>query len=459
MTPGRVPPHNLDAERSLLGGILLDNDALGDCSALVRPEDFYVPAYCKVWGAMVALDARGQPVDRVTVIEELRRNNELREAGGAEMVEELDKSVPIAANLLHYARIVADKAQARALIRTTGELHALAYEHSSSAELLDEAEKRIMAIRGDRDRSGGFVHVKPVLASSFKMLEERYERGDAITGLATGLADFDRMTSGLQPGDLVILAARPSMGKTAMALDWLREITVRGKFREQRCAGGIFSLEMPKDQLVLRMLSAESSVDSGRMRSGQLIESDWSKLAHACGPIADAQLHIDDTAGLSLSELRARARRLAQRYAKTDTPLRLLVVDYLQLMGAEQRGRGARYESREQEVAQISKGLKQLAKELAIPIVALSQLSRKCEERKDKRPLLSDLRESGSIEQDADLVVFLFRQEVYEQDNADVQGKAELIISKQRNGAIGTAHVAFVSHMTSFRNLQQGGDH
>jgi replicative DNA helicase len=448
---GRQLPHNADAERSLIGGVLLDGASLAEASALVRPADFYVPANSKVWGAMLQLEARGRPVDRVSVVEELRSTGELEAAGGAEYVEALDKEVPTSSNLTYYAKIVSSKAQARELIRVSGEIGVLAYEQQGEvAELLDLAESRTMAIRADRDRSGGgFTHGKQLLASTFKSLEDRYNRGEEITGIATGLADFDQLTAGLQLGDLVIVAARPSMGKTALALDWIREVALVTKYRDQGCTTGIFSLEMPKEQLMLRILSAQSGVDSARMRTGKLIESDWGKLAMAAGPIGQAEIHVDDSAGITIMELRARARRLKALASKTDKPLRMIVVDYLQLMGGEG-------ESREQVVAGISRQLKLLAKELEVVVVALSQLSRSCESRTDKRPMLSDLRESGAIEQDADVVVFLYRHEVYDREDQDSQGKAELIIGKQRNGPIGFAHVAFVNHLSSFRNLQRG---
>jgi replicative DNA helicase len=443
----------------MLGGILLDASELGECASLVRPEDLYVPANGKVFAAMLALDARGQPVDRVAVVEELQRSDTLSLVGGPEYVDELDKVVPVAANLAYYAKIIRDKAQARELINCTASINGLAYEqHGEVQELLDESEQRIMAIRGTRDLRGGFIHSKPLIATAFKSLEELYERGEEITGVATGLSDLDRMTAGLQPGDLVILAARPSMGKTALSLDWIREVASRVKYRDQRCSAGIFSLEMPKEQLIIRMLSAESGVDGSRMRTGKLIDSDWAKLANAAGTLADAQIHVDDTASITMTELRARARRLAARAAKTDAPLRMVAVDYLQLLGGDAK-RGSQNESREREVAENSRQLKLLAKELGITVVALSQLNRKCEERKDKRPLLSDLRDSGAIEQDADVIVFLYRHEVYEKDDQDSAGKAELIIAKQRNGPIGVAHVAFLNHLSSFRNLQRGGDH
>ena len=293
-----------------------------------------------------------------------------------------------------------------------------------------------------------FIHVREVVKSAFKTIESLYERQEEITGLATGFADLDRLTSGFQPGDLVILAARPSMGKTAFCLNIATHVGCRATTNGKRCSVGVFSLEMPKEQLVMRMLASEARVDSQRMRTGRLIESDWAKLAKAAGELAEAGIHIDDSPGVSALELRAKSRRLASRCSSTEAPLGCIIIDYLQLMRGNER-----VDSREQQISEISRGLKGLAKELGIPVIALSQLNRSLEKRPDKRPMMSDLRESGAIEQDADTILFLFREEVYEREKEDVKGIAEVIIGKQRNGPIGTATVAFLHEFTRFENL------
>ena len=774
---GRVPPHNLDAERSLLGGILLDSQAFADVVEGVRPEEFYRDAHRKVFEAMAALFGKGQPIDRITVKDELTAMGAFEAVGGDEFIDLLDKIVPTAANLAYYARIVHEKALARRLIEAASTIAQLGYEqHGDVGEFADECERRIFAVTEQRT-TVSFVHVKPIIAQTFKNLEELYERQEEITGIPTGFADLDRMTSGFQPGDLVILAARPSMGKaqpldapvltpagfvpmerikagslvigsdgkphrvlavfpqgkklvfrvrfndgavveccdehlwststaseslegggsvkalseirrtlrradqpdqlnhrvptaapvelenredplllapyllglflgggdfhaleawredealssagaeavsvdglavqlprrdsvaprfsatrlvlehyglygltsqqtfipeeylhaslfdrldllrglldadgevvissgravelscrsqrladavcwlarslggiatrdeghpvrirlwfangivpvsskkhlsrwnaaaegfpgrfiesvepagakpcqcilidsddhlyvtsdfvlthnTACCLNIATHVGCRAQFQKKRCGVGIFSLEMPKEQLVMRMLSSEARVDSQRIRTGKLIESDWSKLAHAAGVLADANIHIDDTPAISALELRAKCRRLFSKYEDTDQPIRLIVVDYLQLMRGNDR-----IESREQQIAEISRSLKALAKELRAPVLALSQLNRSLEKRPDKRPLMSDLRESGSLEQDSDTILFIFREEVYEKDKEDVKGVAEIIIGKQRNGPIGTANLAFIHEHTRFENL------
>jgi replicative DNA helicase len=314
-------------------------------------------------------------------------------------------------------------------------------------EFLDDAERRIFAITEEKARSA-FTHVREVVKSTFKTIEQLYERQEEITGISTGFSDLDRLTSGFQPGDLVILAARPSMGKTACALNLATHVGCRARFNGKRIGVGIFSLEMPKEQLVMRMLSSEARVDSQRIRTGRLIESDWPKLAQAAGLLADANIHIDDSPALSVLELRAKSRRLAGRFSDSEAPLGLVIIDYLQLMKGNER-----VDSREQQISEISRSLKALAKELNMPVLALSQLNRSLEKRPDKRPQLSDLRESGSIEQDSDTVIFLFREEVYEKDKEDVKGIAEIIIGKQRNGPIGVANAAFIHEFTRFENL------
>ena len=445
---GRVPPHNLDAEKSLLGGVLLDSQAFAEVVEIVRPEEFYRDAHRKVFEAMSALFGKGQPIDRITVKDELTALGAFDAVGGDEFIDLLDKIVPTAANLAYYAKIIHEKALARRLIEAASTIAQLGYEqHGDVGEFADECERRIFAVTEQRN-AVSFVHLKPIIAATFKTIEALYERQEEITGIPTGFADLDRMTSGFQPGDLVILAARPSMGKTSLCLNLATHVGCRGQYQKKRCGVGIFSLEMPKEQLVMRMLASEARVDSQRIRTGKLIESDWAKLAQAAGVLADANIHIDDTPAVSVLELRAKCRRLYTKHEESDQPIRLIIVDYLQLMRGNER-----IDSREQQISEISRSLKALAKELGIPVLALSQLNRSLEKRPDKRPLMSDLRESGAIEQDADTILFIFREEVYEKDKEDVKGVAELIIGKQRNGPIGTANLAFIHEHTRFENL------
>ena len=446
--PGRIPPQNLDAERSLLGGILLDTAAFVDVLELVKAEDFYRDAHRKVYEAMTALASRSQPIDRITVKDELTSMGAFQAVGGDDFIDLLDKLVPTAANLAYYAKIIHEKALARKLIEAASGIAQLGYEqHGDMAEFADECERRIFAVT-EQKTTQAFVHVKGIIASAFKTIEMLYERQEEITGIPTGFSDLDRLTSGFQPGDLVILAARPSMGKTAFCLNIATHVGIRGKYQSKRCGVGVFSLEMPKEQLVMRMLASEARVDAQRMRTGKLIESDWGKLAIAAGTLADANIHIDDSPGVSALELRAKARRLFGKFENTDSPLRLIVIDYLQLMRGNER-----IDSREQQISEISRSLKALAKELGIPIIALSQLNRSLEKRPDKRPMMSDLRESGAIEQDADTIMFIYREEVYEKEKEEVKGVAEIIIGKQRNGPIGSANVAFLHEFTRFENL------
>ncbi|HEY2027730.1 MAG TPA: replicative DNA helicase [Myxococcales bacterium] len=383
-----MPPHNLDAERSLLGGILLDGQAFNDVVGQVVADEFYRDAHRKIFEAMNALAEKSQPIDRITLKDALTAAGAFEAVGGDEYIDLLDKFVPTAANLAYYAKIVHEKALARRLIEAAGTIAQLGYEqHGDVGDFADECERRIFAIT-EQKTTVAFEQVKPVIARVFKNIEALYERQEEITGVPTGFADLDRLTSGFQPADLVILAARPSMGKTACALNVATHVGVRGQFNRKRCGVGIFSLEMPKEQLVMRMLASEARVDSQRIRTGKLIESDWAKLAQAAGVLADANIHIDDSPGVSALELRSKCRRLYAKYENTDQPLRLIVIDYLQLMRGNER-----IDSREQQISEISRSLKALAKELGIPVLALSQLNRSLEKRPDKRPLMSDLRE------------------------------------------------------------------
>ena len=444
----RVLPHNLDAERSLLGGILLDSQAFSDIVEAVKAEEFYREAHRKVFEAMSALFSRSMPIDRITVKDELTAMGSFDSVGGDEFIDLLDKTVPTAANLGYYAKIVHDKSLSRRLIEAASSIAQLGYDqHGDVADFADECERRIFQVTEQRS-TVSFVHVKPIIAAAFKTIESLYERQEEITGVGTGFADLDRLTSGFQPGDLVILAARPSMGKTAFCLNIATHVGCRAQYQGKRCGVGLFSLEMPKEQLVMRMLASEARVDSQRIRTGKLIESDWAKLAVAAGVLADTNIHIDDTASVSALELRAKCRRLFAKFENTDQPIRLIIIDYLQLMKGNER-----IDSREQQISEISRSLKGLAKELGIPVMALSQLNRSLEKRPDKRPMMSDLRESGAIEQDADTIMFIYREEVYEKEKEDVKGVAEIIIGKQRNGPIGTANLAFIHEHTRFENL------
>jgi replicative DNA helicase len=445
---GRVPPHNLDAERSLLGGILLDGQAFNDVVGSVSPDEFYRDAHRKIFEAMSSLAEKSQPIDRITLKDALTAQGTFEAVGGDEFIDLLDKFVPTSANLAYYAKIVHDKALARRLIEAAGTIAQLGYEqHGDVGDFADDCERRIFSVT-EQKTTVSFESVKPVIARVFKNIEALYERQEEITGIPTGFADLDRLTSGFQPADLVILAARPSMGKTACCLNIATHVGVRGMFNRKRCGVGIFSLEMPKEQLVMRMLASEARVDSQRIRTGKLIESDWAKLAQAAGVLADANIHIDDSPAVSVLELRAKCRRLYAKFENTEQPLRLIVIDYLQLMRGNER-----IDSREQQISEISRSLKALAKELSIPVLALSQLNRSLEKRPDKRPMMSDLRESGAIEQDADTILFIYREEVYEKDKEDVKGVAEVIIGKQRNGPIGVANLAFIHEYTRFENL------
>jgi replicative DNA helicase len=445
---GRIPPQNLDAERSVLGGILLESSAFDEVQEIVKPEDFYREAHRKVFEAMRSLSQKSEPIDRVTVKDALTAQGVFASIGGDDFIDLLDKVVPVTTNVAWYARIVHEKAIARRLIEAGQAIAAQGYEQAGEvAEFLDDAERRIFSITEERGQTG-FVAVQTIVKDAFKQIESLYARQEEITGISTGFSDLDRLTSGFQPGDLVILAARPSMGKTAFCLNIAAHAAIRARFESKRVGVAIFSLEMPSVQLVMRMLASEARVDAQRLRTGRLIESDWPKLAHAAGQLAETTMHIDDSPGLTALDLRAKCRRLAGKLSSSDAPLGLIIIDYLQLMKGNER-----IDSREQQISEISRSLKGLAKELKLPVIALSQLNRSLEKRPDKRPIMSDLRESGAIEQDADTICFLYREEVYEKDNENVKGVAEVIIGKQRNGPIGTANVAFLHEFTRFENL------
>lgn len=435
-TTRKLPPQSIEAEEAVLGGVLLDNTAIDRALDLVSPEEFYRESHRRIMRAMVELNQRGEPVDLITLTDVLKARSELADIGGAAYLAELVDKVPTAANTAYYARIVRQKAILRSLIQTATEIAMAGYESGADVDqFLDEAEHKIFAI-SERKVRPTFFRIRDIMVDSMKAIEQLYERKELVTGVPSGFIDLDRMTAGLQPSDLIIVAGRPSMGKTAFALNIAEYAAVQSKI-----GVAIFSLEMSKEQLVLRLLCSQARVDQSRVRAGLAAEQDFPRLALAASRLADSPIYIDDTPALSVLELRAKARRLKR---DRDANLGLIVVDYLQLM------RGHDSDSREQEISSISRALKALAKELNVPVVALSQLNRQVETRADKRPVMADLRESGAIEQDADVIAFLFRPIVYDKGAED--RAAEVIVGKQRNGPTGTVALTFMSEYTRFEN-------
>ena len=437
-------PASVDAERSILGAILLDNFAYNQAAEALRPDDFSLDSHRRIYSRMMELSETSRPIDLITLTEELGRHKEVEAVGGVAYITSLTDGVPRRPNIEHYCRIVKDKAMLRGLIHAANGAIARALEQTDTAdEVLDAAETSIFRLSDDR-LGRGFLGVNEIVRESFGSIDALYQRGQRITGLATHYEDLDGITSGLQPSELVILAARPGMGKTAFALNIAENAAV-----EDKKVVGVFSLEMSREALLLRLLCSQARVDSHKLRQGFLGREDFEKITAASGMLGESRLYIDDTPALSLHEMRAKARRLQQSQQQLD----LIVVDYLQLMAASPVGGGRRYENRTQEVSAISRGLKALAKELRVPVLALSQLSRAPESRSgDHRPQLSDLRESGSIEQDADVVMFIFREEVYNRDNPELEGLAELIVAKQRNGPTGKIDLAFLKRFTRFES-------
>jgi replicative DNA helicase len=438
-------PANVEAERSILGAILLDNLAYNEAAEHLKAEDFSLDSHRRIFTRMVDLAESSRPIDMITLVEELDRRKELEAIGDVGYVSGLVDGVPDRPSIEHYIKIVRDKALLRGLIHAANAAISRASDQSDPAEeILNDAESAIFQL-SEKRIGRGFMGVQEIVKESFGSVDALLQRGQRITGLATHYTDLDEMTSGFQRSDLIIIAARPSMGKTAFAMN----IAENASIEDQKVVG-MFSLEMSREALLLRLLCSRARVDSHKMRTGSLWRDDMTKVVNAMEQLAHAPIFIDDTPGISLSEMRAKARRLQQSQGKLD----LLIVDYLQLMS----GGGRRYENRTQEVSAISRGLKALAKELAVPVIALSQLSRAPESRGgDHRPQLSDLRESGSIEQDADVVAFIFREEVYKQDDPDLQGKAELIIAKQRNGPTGRVNLAFLKNSTRFESMLGDG--
>jgi len=438
----RLPPQNLEAEQSVLGAVLLDNAVLSRVIEILQPEDFYRGPHRRLFAAMLDLFERDESIDLITLRERLEQKGQLEEVGGAVYLASLVDQVPTAANIAYHARIVREKAMLRGLITASSEIAAMSYEGTRDVEqVLDEAERRIFLL-SERSVRAGFVPLRDVLKDSFKVIEKLFEKKDHVTGVASGFTDLDQLTCGFQPSDLVIIAGRPSMGKTAFVLNIAEHVGI-----ESRLPVAIFSLEMSREQLVMRMLSSVSGVDGNRLRRGFLSREDWPLLSRAAGRLSEAPIFIDDSAASTVLEIRAKSRRL-----KADNGLALVIVDYLQLI----RGRD-RSENRQQEISEISRSLKSLAKELKVPVLALSQLSRAVESRGgDKRPQLSDLRESGAIEQDADVVAFIFREDMYRDDADQHQGVAEVIVRKQRNGPTATVKLAFRKECTRFGNLAPG---
>jgi replicative DNA helicase len=438
----KLPPQHIEAEQSILGGILIENEAINRVMEILDADDFYRDTHRKIFNALINLSERDEPADLITLTNELRKSDQLDSIGGASYLASLIDSVPTAANIQYYARIVKEKAILRKLIQTSTEIITQSYEDRGDVEgFLDEAERAIFDISEKRVRPS-FYPIREIVKESFATIEKLFKKKEAVTGVPSGFKELDRMTAGFQPSDLIIIAGRPSMGKTAFCLDVAEYAAIDNKIPV-----AIFSLEMSKEQLVIRMLCSQAHVEGTRLRTGYLNESDWPKLTIAAGSLSESPIYIDDSAALSVLELRAKARRL-----KSDHGLGMVIVDYLQLM----KGR-SRVESRQQEISEISRSLKALSKELNIPVIAVSQLSRKTEERTGNRPQLSDLRESGAIEQDADLILFIYRDEVYNrsEDNPN-RGKAEVIIGKQRNGPIGKIDLAFLDKFTTFKDLYKG---
>lgn len=436
---GKIPPQNIEAEQSVLGSMLLDKELIPGVLEVLKKEDFYREDHAEIFEAIIDLFDKAEPIDIITVSEQLKERGTLDKVGGLEYITNIATGVHTTANAKYYANIVEEKSILRKLIKASSEIMAISYEAAEDVNIiLDKAEKSIFDILQKRNTKG-FTHIKDVLVDTFNRLEELYNNKDYVTGVPSGFIDLDYKTSGFQNSDLILIAARPAMGKTAFALNIAQYAAVYKKVPV-----AIFSLEMSKEQLVNRLLCSEALIDSQKIKTGSLEDDDWDKIALALGPLSEAPIYIDDTPGISVMEIRAKCRRL-----KLEKNLGLVVIDYLQLM----QGRG-RAESRQQEISEISRSLKILAKEINVPVIALSQLSRAPDARTDHRPVLSDLRESGAIEQDADMVIFIYRDDYY---NPDTEKKniAEIIIAKHRNGSTGTVELIWLGQYTKFGNLKK----
>ncbi|ESQ16316.1 MAG: DNA helicase [Thiohalocapsa sp. PB-PSB1] len=440
----RVPPHNLQAEQSLLGALMLENSTWDLVADKVGEEDFYRQEHRLVFRAVTLLADEDQPFDVITLAEALEKRKLLDEVGGMPYLAEIDRNTASAANAVHYARIVRFNSVLRQLVKAGTEISDLAFDTQGrgEAEILDIAETKVFKIAEQMNRGIGFRSIESLLKLAVDRIDELFHRDEPITGLPTGFSDFDMKTSGLQSADLIIVAGRPSMGKTSFAMNLVENVAIKtGR------GVAVFSMEMPGDSLAMRMMSSLGQIDQHRVRTGKLTDEDWPRLTSAVTMLSQAPIYIDDTPALSPTELRARVRRLQRDLKREQKDLGMIVIDYLQLMQSSTEG-----ENRATEISAISRSLKSLAKELNIPVIALSQLNRSLEQRPNKRPVMSDLRESGAIEQDADLIVFIYRDEVYNEDSSD-KGVAEIIIAKQRNGPIGTIKLAFLGKYTKFENL------
>lgn len=436
----RTPPQNIEAEQAVLGAIFLEPESVHVAQERLVPDDFYRSAHKRIFEVMTDLAENHEPVDLVTVTAEMKNRKILDEVGGVDYLSDLADSSPTAANIDYYCQIVEEKSILRRLIRAATEIVADGYQRDDDVEMiLDDAEKAILEV-SQRSNHGGFLSIKDVLVEAYDNIEMLQNRKGEVTGIPTGFIELDRMTAGFQRSDFIIVAARPSVGKTAFALNMAQNVATKSGENV-----AIFSLEMGAQQLVMRMLCAEGNIDSQRLRTGRLTEEDWQKLTMAMGTLSSAGIYIDDTPGIRVSDIRAKCRRLKQ-----ERGLGMIVIDYLQLIAAS----GRRGENRQQEVSEISRQLKGLARELEVPVIALSQLSRGVEQRQDKRPMMSDIRESGSIEQDADIVAFLYRDDYYNRESEN-KNIIEIIIAKQRNGPVGTVELAFIKEYNKFVNLER----
>ena len=443
MELGKVPPHDIEAEQAILGSMLTDKDAVIAAIEVLRDEDFYREDNKLIYTAILNLYNRAEPIDIITVKAELESMGKFDQVGGLEYLAALPENVPTTANANKYIKIVEEKSTLRKLIKSANEIIELGYDTTEDVEdIMGGAEKKIFDIMQNKAKKG-YSPIKDVLVESFTKLEELYNRKQHITGVPSGFVELDYKTAGFHGSDLVLIAARPAMGKTAFALNIASNAAIRG-----RVPVAIFSLEMSKEQLVNRVLSSEAMVDSNKVRTGKLEENDWTKLAEAIGPLSEAEIYIDDTPGININEIRAKCRKL-----KLEKNIGMVVIDYLQLI----QGTNKRNGSREQEISEISRSLKILAKELNVPVIALSQLSRAAEQRPDHRPMLSDLRESGAIEQDADIVMFLYRDDYYNKDS-EKKDIAEVIIAKHRGGSTGTVELLWLGNYTKFVNLEKRFD-
>ncbi len=435
----KIPPQNIDAEQSVLGAMLIDKEAVYKVMEILNPQDFYRDSHKLIYEAILQLVDKDTPLDLITVCEQLRQNGTLEQVGGVSYIATLATLVPTAANVEYYARIVEEKSLLRTLIQLSNRVSTMGYQGNEDVQSMMSIVEESLNELSRRRHSSDFTPISEVLMTTFDQIEQMEKNKGSLTGLSTGFIDLDKITCGLQKSDLIILAARPSMGKTTLGLMIALNVGMRSKVPV-----AIFSLEMSKEQLVQRMLCAEAMVDQHKLRTGMLEQDDWNRLTEVAGHLSAAPIYIDDTASISVRELRAKARRL-----QGEKGLGLIVVDYLQLMQSNRRT-----ESRQQEIAEISRALKGIAKELNIPVIAISQLSRAVEQRQDKKPIMSDLRESGSIEQDADLIMFIYRDEYYNPDS-EKKGIAEIIIAKQRNGPVGTVELGFFKEYTKFVNLER----